>query len=347
MYRLKAFGLFVYLRIKLLLREPEALFWVFVFPLLLVVVLALAFWNRRPEPLRVDVVARPGSPEPEKLKQLLNNSGMNAGVFDYDNCRQRFRSGRTDLFVEWDGRHLIFDFDPTRPDSIAARYQVEAIVQRNHNPQSTLEEKEAEQVEAGARYIDFLIPGLMGMHLLNGGLYGVGFTIVDLRIRRLLKMFLATPMKRSDLLAGLMLVRILMIGPEMFVLLAIGNLFLGVPIRCGFWNLAVAVLIGGMALMAIGLLLGCRTEKLDAVTGTINLIVLPQLLLSGVFFSSKKFPDAVQPFIQALPLTQMNDCLRELMLEGKDLFHVAWRLGILAAYGMVCFVLGLRWFRWS
>jgi ABC transporter DrrB family efflux protein len=347
MHRLLAFKVFVWLRFRVLFREPEVLFWVVIFPLILAVGLAIAFWNRRPEPLAVDVVAKPGSAEPEKLASKLNQAGIKAQIHDAADCRQRYRTGKTALFVSLDREQLAFGIDPTRPESLTARYQVETIVRKDHDPNAIPEPLETEQIDPGSRYVDFLIPGLMGMNLMNGGLWGVGFAIVDLRVRRLLKLFLATPMKRSDLLAGLMLMRIIMIVPEMLMLLVIGNLCLGVPIRCSPITLAAVLLVGGCSFMSIGLLIGCRTDKPEVAIGLINLFLFPQVILSGVFFSSKKFPDVVQPFLQALPLTQLNDCLREVMLEGKDLFQVAWRLGILAGIGIVCFLVSLRWFRWA
>jgi ABC-type multidrug transport system permease subunit len=347
MHRLLALREFVWLRFRVLFREPEVIFWVIVFPLILAVGLAVAFWNRKPEPLAVDVVSRAGSPEPEQLASKLNQAGMKAQVHDEADCRQRYRTGKTALFVSLSGEQLAFGIDPTRPESLTARYQVETIVRKDHDPSAIPEPVETEQIDPGSRYVDFLIPGLMGMNLLSGGLWGVGFVIVDLRVRRLLKLFLATPMKRSDLLAGLVFMRLIMIVPEMLMLLAVGNLFLGVPIRCSLLTLAVVLLVGGCSFMSIGVLIGCRTEKPDVAIGIINFFLLPQVILSGVFFSSKKFPDSVQPFLQALPLTQLNDCLREVMLEGKDLFQVAWRLGILIAIGSICFLLSLRWFRWA
>jgi ABC-2 type transport system permease protein len=347
MYRFLALNEFIYLRFRGLLREPEVIFWVIIFPLLLAGGLAVAFWNRKPEPLAVDVVAQPGSEEPDKLASKLNQAGMKAEVHNDGDSHQRYRTGKTALFVALNGQQLVFGIDLTRPESLTARYQVEAIVRKDHDPNAMPEPVEAEQLEPGSRYVDFLIPGLMGMNLLSGGLWGVGFVIVDLRVRRLLKLFLATPMKRSDLLAGLMFTRIVMIVPEMLMLLLLGHFILEVPIRCSLFTLMVVLLIGGSAFMSMGVLMGCRTDKPEVAVGIINLFLLPQVILAGVFFSSKKFPEGVQPFLQALPLTQMNDCLREVMLEGKSLYQVAWRLGILAAMGMVCFFLSLRWFRWS
>jgi ABC-type multidrug transport system permease subunit len=134
--------------------------------------------------------------------------------------------------------------------------------------------------------------------------------------------------------------------PEIAALLFFVWLIFGVPIEGSMLSVLLIILLGASSFAGLGLLLGCRTEKTETMSGYINLIMLPSYLLSGVFFSSKRFPDAAQPYIQALPLTQINDALREVMLEGASLTKVSWRLAILAAWGVVCFALALRWFRW-
>jgi ABC-type multidrug transport system permease subunit len=175
----------------------------------------------------------------------------------------------------------------------------------------------------------------------------MGFMIVDLRVRRLLKLFLATPIRRSDVLVGLVLFRSLMIIPDVLLTIIFGHYVLGVPIRCSYFTLAVVVLAGGLSFAGIGTLLGCRTEKPEAAIGLINLVLMPQVVLSGVFFSYEKFPAVVQPVLRMLPLAQIIDCLREVMLEGKSLDQVAWRFAIIGTYGIICFLLALRWFRWT
>jgi ABC-type multidrug transport system permease subunit len=186
----------------------------------------------------------------------------------------------------------------------------------------------------------------MGLNLMGGGLWGVGFVIVDMRVRKLLKRLLATPMRRSDFLLSILISRLVFMIPEMLLLALFGILAFGVPERGNLMTLAAVVLTGGAAFAGIGLLLACRTDKTESISGLINLIMLPMWMLSGTFFSAKRFPEAIQPLIQALPLTQLNDALREIMLEGAPFGSVAVRVAILAGWGVVCFALALRWFRW-
>ena len=200
--------------------------------------------------------------------------------------------------------------------------------------------------EPGTRYIDFLLPGLVGMNIMGGGLFGVGFVLVDMRVRKLFKRLMATPMRHGDFLLSLLSARLLFLLPEMFALLVLGCWMFQVPVRGSLPALVVAILLGASAFSGLGLLLGCRTEKTETMSGLINLVMLPMYLLSGIFFSSDRFPAEMQPVIQALPLTHLNDALREIMLEGAGFVEVGWRLAILAGWSAVSFAAALHFFRW-
>lgn len=207
---------------------------------------------------------------------------------------------------------------------------------------------EDEEVTApGSRYIDFLVPGLIGMNLMGGGLWGIGFVLVDMRVRNLLKRLLATPMRRSDFLLSMIGVRVLFFIPEMFFLLFVAALIFEIPIRGSLLSVAFLAWIGSMSFAGLGLLVACRAKRLETVTGLMNLVMLPMWLTSGVFFSSERFPDFLQPFIRALPLTQLNDALRAIILDGAGLWTQTGPMLILLAWGSVSFLLALKWFRWN
>jgi ABC-type multidrug transport system permease subunit len=200
--------------------------------------------------------------------------------------------------------------------------------------------------EPGGRYIDFLVPGLLGMSLMGGGLWGVGFVTVDMRIRKLLKRFLATPMRKSDFLAGIMLSRLLFMVPEVLVLLVFARVAFGVVIYGSLLNVIALVMLGATTFAGLGLLVASRARTLEAVSGLMNLVMLPMWMLSGIFFSSERFPDAVQPLIKVLPLTSLNEALRGVMQEGAALADLLPQIGLLAGWAVVSFALALRWFRW-
>ena len=346
MNRWHAFTQLFLTRLREFYREPEAVFWVYGFPVLLALGLSFAFASREPEPAVVDVQGTPADSAAAAVRQFLADEGMVVEIHDEATARRRLRDGKTALVLVPEGDKFVCLHDPRRPESLTARYQVEALLLRG--PQSAARRFEPVSVEdVGNRYIDFLLPGLLGMNLMGGGLWGVGFVMVDMRVRKLLKRLLATPMRRGDFLLAVLSSRLTFMLPEMLFLLLIGFFGFGVPLRGSVLTLVVVILTGAAAFSGLGLLIACRADKTETISGLMNLVMLPMWMLSGIFFSSKRFPDVVQPFIQALPLTQLNDALREVMLEGASLGQVGWRLAILAAWAVIPFALGLRWFRWQ
>jgi ABC transporter DrrB family efflux protein len=341
-------------RLRGFYREPVALFWVYGFPLLLAVGLGIAFLNRKPDPIVVDIQRErtltssdPTSSEAEQLLRALESPTVKAAMHSPEECRRRLEIGETALYIVPSPTEYQYVFDETRTEGREARFQVDSLIQRwKAGDHQWLTRNELIN-ERGSRYIDFLIPGLLGMNLMGGGLWGVGFVLVDMRVRKLLKRMLATPMHRSDFLLSLLSARMVIMLPEVVLLLLFGAYIFDVPMRGSLLTLLVVILVGASSFSGLGLLVACRAEKTETVSGLMNLVMLPMWLLSGIFFSSKRFPEVMQPFIQALPLTQLNDALREIMLEGKSLVFVSWRIGILAAWAIVTFVLALRWFRWQ
>lgn len=347
MKRFHAFTQLFLSRFREFFREPEAIFWVYGFPVLLAIGLGVAFPSKEPDPAAVDVQGSPAESAVVNLKKRLTDEGMAVEVHSEAASRQRLRDGKTTVVLVPDGSQVRALHDPRRPESVSARYQVEALLLRNE-PHAAPPPFVAEKVEElGGRYIDFLLPGLMGMNLMGGGLWGVGFVVVDMRIRKLLKRLLATPMRRGDFLLAVLAARLMFLLPEMLSLLLVGWFGFGVPIRGSFLTLMVVILLGSAAFSGIGLLVACRADKLETVSGLMNLVMLPMWVLSGIFFSAARFPDVIQPLVQALPLTQLINALREVMLEGATLADINTRLLILAAWAVIPFTLGLRFFKWQ
>jgi ABC-type multidrug transport system permease subunit len=348
MSRRAAFGQMILARVREFFREPEAIFWVYGFPLILAVVLGIAFsGGSKPEPPAVDVQGSPTDPVVTTLVKRLRAGGFKkVEVHTESEAKERLRTGKTGLVIVPEGKGLKYVYDETSSDAVLARYWVDSVLARSELSRTVPAPNEDFLKEPGSRYIDFLVPGLIGMNLMGGGLFGIGFVLVDMRVRKLFKRLLATPMNRTDFLLSLFTSRLLFMVPELLVLFGVGVLAFGVPIRGDPLTLLLVVLVGTAAFSGLGLLIASRTDKTETVSGLINLTMLPMYLLSGTFFSSTRFPDAIQPFIQALPLTQINDALREVMLEGHGLVEIGWRLGILAAWALATFLLALKWFRW-
>lgn len=333
-------------RLREFYREPAAVFWVYCFPLLMAMALGIAFRDRPIERITVDIREDAGSPEAiAKLKAVLaGDERLEVKSVTGDAWRNRLRSGKTGLvIVAGDKGHELWD-EPNRPESVLARHAVEAIVYKQRSTEPVVDEHHLD--ETGSRYIDFLLPGLLGMNLMGGGLWGVGYVLADMRVRKLLKRFLATPMKRRDFLLSVMFSRMLFTIPEVCTLLLFGYLMFDVKNAGSFFSLLTLIVLGAASFAGLGLLVASRAKTIETVSGLMNLVMLPMYVVSGVFFSSERFPEIAQPIIQSLPLTAMNDSLRGVMLEGKSLLEVKREILVLLIWGFVPFAIALKIFRW-
>jgi ABC-type multidrug transport system permease subunit len=237
--------------------------------------------------------------------------------------------------------------DPTRPESRLARLSVNDVLQRAAGREDPRATSVREMTETGSRYIDFLIPGLLGMNLMSTGMWSVAFNIVDKRSKKMLKRLVATPMRKSQFLLSQILGRLVFLVAEVAALVGFARLVFGVPVRGSLLTLGALCLLGGMAFAGLGLMAAARPRTVEGASGVMNVIMLPMWICSGVFFSTSRFPDSVQPLIQVLPLTALNDALRAVMLDGASILTVAGDSLIVGAWGLVGFGLALSWFRWS
>ena len=335
-------------RMRELQREPEVIFWVFVFPLLLALGLGIAFRDKPAEVVSVVIVESPDSQRlVTLLRQAPQHDTIRADVLDAHSAADGFRLGKYALVVTMDEQGVHYRYDPARPESVLAKTQVDDALQTASGRKDALSTSAAPASEPGARYIDFLIPGLIGMNLMNSGMWGIGFATVDMRQRKVLKRFIATPMRKSDFLLALASSRLVLMLLEVALLLGFGALVFHVRVE---GSLLAILLIGGLGAVSfggIGLLTASRAQKIESVSGLINVVMMPMWIFSGVFFSYERFPQVVQPAIKALPLTALNDALRAIILQGSSLGSQLGRIAVLLFWGGICFLLALRWFRWS
>lgn len=340
-------------RIREFYREPAAIFWVYGFPLLLAIALGLAFREKPVERLTIDVMMNEEHPDAvaDLVEKLKGDSRLQVRDGSVSEWRKALRSGKTDLVVfltttaDGERSYEIWD-EQNRPESVLARNAVENVLLKQTLAKSIPIEDHQLQ-ETGSRYIDFLIPGLLGMNLMGGGLFGVGFVIVDMRVRKLLKRFLATPMRRSDFMLSIMISRLLFTVPEVLMLLTFANLIFDVKIQGSVFALLALIVLGAACFAGLGLLIACRAKTIETASGLMNLAMLPMYVLSGVFFTSERFPEAMQPIIKALPLTALNEALRAVMLEGQSLAAVWSQILVLTIWGVSSFAISLRYFRWK
>jgi ABC-type multidrug transport system permease subunit len=334
-------------RLREILREPETVFWVFVFPLVLAAALGIAFRNRPPETVHVGVLA--SAPAAEATAAALRSAeGLAVDMLPDDSAAARaLRIGTVALVVAADGAGgAEYRFDPSRPEARVARLVADDAVQRGAGRQDPVTVREALVSARGSRYIDFLIPGLLGLNLMGTGIWSIGFSIVTARNKKLLKRLAATPMSRSEYLLSFLLSRLVFLVAEVALLVGFGALVFGVPMRGSVITLGAVCLVAALSFSALGLLVSSRARTVEAVSGLANLVMLPMWILSGVFFSSANFPAAIQPAIRALPLTATVDALRATMLQGASLASLTQPLLVLVVWMIVPFVLALRIFRW-
>jgi ABC-2 type transport system permease protein len=356
-------------RVREFLREPEVLFWVFIFPVLLACALGIAFRNTGPEKVRVAVEGEATTAEMRQVLAALEKSqDVTPLVVGPEEAASALRTGNVALVVRVGppgnstseaqssgSTHnkypsLIYRFDPTRPESRTAKLAVDEAFAEGTRPGEDTGEphvREETVIETGARYIDFLIPGLIGLNLMGSGMWGVGFAIVSARGKKLLKRFAATPMRRSHYLLSFMLSRLLFLALEVAALVGFAWLVFGVVVRGSLVDLGLCAIGGALGFSGLGLLVAARPRTVEGVSGLMNFVMLPMWLLSGTFFSAARFPQWFQPVIKALPLTALNDVLRAVMNDGVPLLSHWTQLAIVLAWGLVSFIVALRIFRWQ
>ena len=331
-------------RLKEFMRETEAMFWVFGFPLLLTLALGFAFREKPPDRVPIGVVEGPQAAQ--RMTALAKSPALQPRLYSESEGREDLRRGKISLLVEG-GQGPQYRFDPTRPESRTARLEADDALQIAAGRKSAFTPRDIEVSEQGSRYIDFLVPGLLGMNLMSTGMWGMGFTIVNARMKKLLKRLVATPMRKGDYLIAQFLARLVFLVIEVTVLVVFAWLAFDVRIAGSLALFALVCLVGGTAFAAVGLLVASRVQTLEAVSGIMNLTMVPMWICSGVFFSYERFPDAAKPFIRALPLTALNDALRGVMNDALTIGEVAPQLANLAVWSVVAYFLALKLFRWQ
>jgi ABC-2 type transport system permease protein len=327
-------------RFRLFFREPEAIFWIFVFPILLAIGLGIAFRNRPADVLRVAATT------PQLTQALSRDKGLSATTLDEVSGAHALAVGQIVLLAIQRPDGIRYRYDDTNPDARTARLLADNAIQSAEGRRDAVPNSNEPVHEAGSRYIDFVVPGLLGMNLLGSAVWGLGFAIVEARQKKLLKRLVASPMPRWQYLASFLLSRLLLLVIEVAAFLGFARLVFGVPFRGPLWQLAVLCVLASVSFSALGLLISSRAKTMEAASGLMNLVMLPMWILSGIFFSAERFPATIQPFVRALPLTAAIDALRANMLQGTTINHLLGPVAILLAWLVLPFMVSLRIFRW-
>jgi ABC-type multidrug transport system permease subunit len=327
-------------RFLLLLREPEAIFWIFIFPILLALGLGVAFRNRPADVLQV------GATTTQLTQALAADKGLTAVTMGEASGTRALATGNILLLAVQKPDAVEYKYDDTNPDARTARLLADQAIQTAAGRREEIHTENKLVHETGARYIDFVVPGLLGMNLMGSAMWGLGFAIVEARQKKLLKRLVASPMPRWQFLASFLLSRLAMLVIEVAVFLGFARVAFGVPFRGSLWELGLLCVLTSLVFSALGLLVSSRARTMEAASGLMNLVMLPMWILSGVFFSASRFPAVIQPLVRALPLTAAIDALRGNMLQGMNLGQMIAPVAILLAWFVAPFVVSLRIFRW-
>lgn len=331
-------------RIRSFVREPEALFWTFGFPIMMAVGLGLAFRERPADKAAVGIER--GSVAERWAPALRRSADVELTMVAPDSAERAIRKGEVAVLLA--GRDaLTYRYDPARAESRSAQLIADRVVQRAAGAVDRVPSIQDRERRPGGRYIDWVIPGLIGMNLMSTGMWGMGFGLVQMRQKKQLKRMSSTPMRRRDFMLAQILARLSFLSFEVPPVVLFAWLAFGVTVQGSLLGLALVTLAGAMTFAGLGLLASTRAKTIEGLSGALNLVMFPMFVLSGVFFPASRYPDAIQPFVQALPLTALNDALRAVYNDGLGFGAYAGELAILAAWMAATFLLSVRFFRWQ
>lgn len=330
-------------RFRELWREPGSMFWVFAFPILISLALGIAFRNQEPAPVPVGVVT---GPKAQATVDLLKQTPFLApSIMDEAPARHALQAGKVQAVVFTEPLAILTD--DTQQNVALTTAAVKDALERGHGRVDALSVEDRKVTGVGNRYIDFLLPGVLGMNMMSSSIWGVGWSIVQLRTRRLLKRLVATPMKRRHLLMSFVLYRLFLAVVEVVVLTLFGVAVFGVNVQGGVAAMAAVALLGVTAFSGVSLMVASRAQNSETASGLMNLATMPMMVLSGVFFSYEKFPSWTWSVIRMLPLTAFNDAMRAIINEGATLTSQAAPVAVLLAWSFVGFAVALKFFRWQ
>ena len=332
-------------RVVLFFREPEAIFWVFIFPLVLAAVLGFAFRSAGVEPSKVAVVQGEGIQR--LLEAFQRDEDLDVEVYeDRQEAFDKLRKAAVDALIE-PGDPPRLAFDPDRAEAATARLRVQRALTLAMDGGVDAPLGLEPVTETGSRYVDFLFPGLLGMNLMGTGMWGIGFAIADVRRRKFLKRLMVTPMRRSSFFLSFILSRLVFLFLEILILASFGRWVLGVPFEGDLISFSIVCLLGAITFAGLGILVASRVRTIEGVSGLMNLVMMPMWLASGVFFSYERFPDAIHPVLRLLPLTGLIDALRAIMIDGESILQQGPESALLAGWCVLTFLVALKIFRWE
>ncbi len=365
---LKSLWQLISINYKEFVREPGILFWSLAFPVLMAWVLGIAF-SKRGEMVQTIACVQSEAPFYSQLDSFLNSAERIAGQthnhpttfqkkFENDLGKITFKlipasidsallmlkRGQTSLIIREQDNRVYYLFDPQSTEAKYNYVMLSAAINHERLMYNTESVKVLSQ--KGTRYVDFLIPGLLALGIMNGFLWGIGYGLIEIRTKKLLRRMVAAPMKKSSFILSHFFARISLSAFEAAVLLFFSWLYFRIQIQGSILAFILVILAGSFCFGGIAILMASRTSSSRIGNSLINIISMPMMILSGIFFSYHNFPEPVIPAIQILPLTLLTDSLRGIMTEGTGLFENLQSVILLSCMGIVCFISGIRIYKW-
>jgi ABC-2 type transport system permease protein len=359
-----------------MIREPGVLFWGIVFPILMSLGLGVAFTNTSDVTRKIAIVEtgqisdtvsainsinnviirksariNAGNGHPCYYRIVIQNKKLGNTTFlfqktTWKNAMVLLKRGNISVVISEKNNQLEYNFDPSNPDAQLSYLKLSNLFNHKVAGLSDYNESIKPLTVNGTRYIDFLVPGLIAMGIMMSCMWGISYGIIEKRSKKLLRRLVATPMKKSYFLIALITVRFAMNFIEGCLLVVFAYFVFDFNIQGSVPALFIILIAGNIAFSGLAVFISSRTAKTEIGNGLINLVVMPMMVLSGIFFSYHNFPEWTIPIIQKFPLTMMTDDLRSVFIEGAGISEILLHSSILSLTGIVFFVVGLRIFKW-
>ncbi len=222
-------------------------------------------------------------------------------------------------------------------------YVLEKLLQSSGGTTLAKQSVQGEEI----RYVDWVVPGILGMNVMFSCLFGVGFVIVRYRKSGYLKRLNATPLSATEFLLAQVLSRLLLITIATSIVFTGTNLFMHFTVEGSYWHLLLVLMVGAFTLITLSLLVAARVSSEELAGGLLNLLTWPMMVLSGVWFSMEGTNPVMQWVSQLSPLTHMLTAARAIMLDGANIADISGHLVVLALMSAVFLVIGALSFKWT
>jgi ABC-2 type transport system permease protein len=346
--------------LKIFSRDRQSIFFTLFFPITFMVIFGFIATGDE-DPMEIGVVDNADNAFSSRFVDVLNaNELFSVTVGDESQLREQVVEGDMTLVLvlpsDFRGEQqpadltMLVDAAQARQTAMIRPMVEQALleVERELRGTETLFPLNVVDVQARSqRYIDFLVPGLLALTIMQISVAGSGYNIVEYRRKGILKRLFVTPLKPRDFISGIVIARLVVTVTQVSILLMMAVILLGVPVVGNLIELLFMILLGSSIFLSLGFFMGSIAKTQQAIMLLGNLITLPQMFLSGIFFSIDTIPDVLQPVARFLPLSFLATGVREIIVNGEPLVEqIPTIIGLLVWFA-IALTLAIRMFRWK